>query len=60
MKTFLESMFICQISENCFDNTSGTINQGDGDNVLNKSTRIAKILLLRNGRNTGENLSTIK
>ena len=43
MKTFLESMFICQISENCFDNTSGTINQGDGDNVLNKSTRIAKI-----------------
>ena len=45
-KTFLELMFICQITENCFDNTTGTINEGHGDNILNKGTRVAKIQVI--------------
>ena len=46
IKTFLESMFICQIAENCFDNTTRTINKGHGYNILNKGTRVAEIKVI--------------
>ena len=40
-------MFICQIAENCFDNTTGTINKGHRDNILNKGTCVAKIQIIK-------------